>query len=112
MIELEGAGFLLRAVAFGIDIIVRIILVLFFALALQFMNIGGNGEMILIYLIILPTLIFYTFLIGKPPYESKDVKSTYQRILRNEYSFPSHIPISQFARDLIASMLQTRPDKR
>lgn len=57
-------------------------------------------------------VIFYTFLIGKPPYESKDVKSTYQRILKNEYSFPSHIPISQHARDLIASMLQTRPDRR
>jgi len=57
-------------------------------------------------------VIFYTLLIGKPPYESKDVKSTYQRILRNEYSFPSHIPISQHARDLISSMLQTRPDQR
>lgn len=57
-------------------------------------------------------VIFYTLLIGKPPYESKDVKSTYQRILRNEYSFPSHIPISQDARDLIANMLQTRPDRR
>lgn len=62
MIELEGAGFLLRAVAFGIDIIVRIILVLFFVLALEFMNMGGDAEMVFIYLIILPTMIFYTFL--------------------------------------------------
>ena len=62
MIELEGAGFLLRAVAFGIDIIVRIILVLFFFLALGFMNMGGDAEMVFIYLIILPTMIFYTFL--------------------------------------------------
>jgi polo-like kinase 1 len=57
-------------------------------------------------------VICYTLLVGKPPYESKDVKSTYQRIIRNEYHFPSHIPISQDARDLISSMLQTRPDKR
>jgi len=57
-------------------------------------------------------VICYTLLVGKPPYESKDVKSTYQRILRNEYSFPSHIPISEHARHLISSMLQTRPDQR
>ncbi len=57
-------------------------------------------------------VICFTLLVGKPPYESKDVKSTYQRILRNEYSFPSHIPISEHARDLISSMLQTRPDQR
>lgn len=57
-------------------------------------------------------VICYTLLVGKPPYESKDVKSTYQRILRNEYSFPSHVPISEHARHLISSMLQTRPDKR
>jgi len=57
-------------------------------------------------------VICYTLLIGKPPYESKDVKSTYKRILRNEYSFPSHVPISEHARSLISSMLQTRPDHR
>jgi polo-like kinase 1 len=57
-------------------------------------------------------VICYTLLVGKPPYESKDVKSTYQRILRNEYSFPSHVPMSEHARDLISSMLQTRPDQR
>lgn len=57
-------------------------------------------------------VICYTLLVGKPPYESKDVKSTYQRILRNEYSFPSHVPISDHARDLISRMLQTRPENR
>jgi len=57
-------------------------------------------------------VICYTLLIGKPPYESKDVKSTYQRILANKYSFPSHVPISEYARDLISRMLQTIPDKR
>lgn len=57
-------------------------------------------------------VIFYTLLIGKPPYESKDVKSTYQRILANQYSFPSHVPISEHARDLISRMLQTLPAKR
>lgn len=57
-------------------------------------------------------VICYTLLIGKPPYESKDVKSTYQRILANEYSFPSHVPMSEHARDLITRMLQTSPSLR
>lgn len=57
-------------------------------------------------------VICFTTLVGKPPYESKDVKSTYQRILANKYEFPSHIPISGHARDLISAMLQTNPKKR
>jgi len=57
-------------------------------------------------------VICFTTLVGKPPYESKDVKSTYQRILANQYEFPSHVPISGHARDLISAMLQTNPKKR
>lgn len=57
-------------------------------------------------------VILYTMLIGKPPYEAKDVKSTYKRIIANEYEFPIHIPISSQARDLIALMLQSRPEDR
>jgi len=57
-------------------------------------------------------VICYTLLVGKPPYESKDVKSTYQRILTNKYHFPSHVPMSEDSRDLISRMLQTQPDKR
>jgi serine/threonine protein kinase len=57
-------------------------------------------------------VILYTILIGKPPYEARDVKATYQRILNNEYSFPSHVPISDQSRDLIESMLQSDPKHR
>ena len=56
-------------------------------------------------------VICYTFLVGKPPYESKDVKSTYRRILANEYSFPAG-KVSEDARRLISSMLQTDPKMR
>lgn len=56
-------------------------------------------------------VICFTMLVGKPPYESKDVKSTYKRILNNEYSFPSG-KVSQDGRALIASMLQTDPKMR
>lgn len=57
-------------------------------------------------------VILYTVMVGKPPYESKDVKSTYQRILNNEYSFPSKIAMSENAKGLIVSMLQSNPAKR
>lgn len=33
-------------------------------------------------------VVLYTLLVGRPPYESRDVKSTYKRILANTYSFP------------------------
>lgn len=39
-------------------------------------------------------VIAYTLLIGKPPFETNDVKSTYKRIRMNAYSFPEHITIS------------------
>jgi len=57
-------------------------------------------------------VILYTVLVGKPPYEAKDVKATYQRIIANEYNFPSNIQMSDHARDLITSMLQSKPHKR
>ena len=57
-------------------------------------------------------VIMFTCLCGKPPYEAKDVKATYQRILANEYSFPRDVSISDHARDLICSMLQSKPADR
>jgi polo-like kinase 1 len=57
-------------------------------------------------------VIMFTCLCGKPPYEAKDVKATYQRILANEYSFPRDVAISDDARDLICCMLQSKPSDR
>jgi len=57
-------------------------------------------------------VILYTTLFGKPPYEAKDVKATYQRIINNEYSFPRRIEVSDVAKDLIEWMLQSRPADR
>lgn len=39
-------------------------------------------------------VIMYTLLIGKPPFETNDVKTTYRRIKMNAYSFPEHVIIS------------------
>ena len=57
-------------------------------------------------------VIIYTLLIGKPPFETSDVKTTYRRIRMNAYSFPEHVTISSAARSLITKILNTDPAKR
>jgi polo-like kinase 1 len=57
-------------------------------------------------------VICYTLLIGKPPFETNDVKTTYRRIRMNAYSFPEHVTISPNAKDLITRILNTNPAKR
>jgi len=57
-------------------------------------------------------VILYTLLIGKPPFETPDVKSTYKKIKMNSYSFPDHIPISEAAKNLISKILVLDPSKR
>lgn len=46
-------------------------------------------------------VIIYTLIIGKPPFETNDVKTTYRRIRQNNYSFPEQVSISDSARDII-----------
>lgn len=57
-------------------------------------------------------VIMYTLLIGKPPFETNDVKTTYRRIKMNAYSFPEHVIISVQAKDLITKILNNDPAKR
>lgn len=57
-------------------------------------------------------VIIYTLIIGKPPFETTDVKATYRRIKQNSYSFPEHINISDQARDLIQKILNGDPKMR
>jgi len=57
-------------------------------------------------------VIMFTCLVGKPPYEAKDVKATYQRIMANQYKFPTNLSISEDAKDLIVRMLQSKPVDR
>lgn len=54
-------------------------------------------------------VIIYTLLIGKPPFETSDVKATYKKIRMNSYCFPDHIPISDNAKDLISKILIGTP---
>jgi len=57
-------------------------------------------------------VIIYTILIGKPPFETSDVKTTYSRIKKIAYSFPDHIIISDSAKKLISKILILDPTKR
>ena len=57
-------------------------------------------------------VIVYTLIIGKPPFETHDVKTTYKRIKMNNYSFPEGAVISEAAKNLITEILVTDPSKR
>lgn len=57
-------------------------------------------------------VILYTMLIGKPPFETSDVKTTYRRIRMNAYTFPDHVHISESSKDMITKILTNDPAKR
>ena len=57
-------------------------------------------------------VIMYTLIIGKPPFETNNVKETYKRIKIGNYSFPENAIISEPAKDLIQSILVLEPQKR
>ena len=57
-------------------------------------------------------VILYTLIIGKPPFETSDVKTTYKRIRMNAYNFPDNMYISEASRDLITKILNNDPSKR
>eukprot|EP00854_Cymbomonas_tetramitiformis_P007816 gene7816-9284_t len=57
-------------------------------------------------------VILYAMLIGRPPFETSDVKSTYRRIKANAYKFPEDTSISAEAQDLIRATLSANPADR
>src|SRR3984885_4109947 len=57
-------------------------------------------------------VIIYTLIIGKPPFETTDVKATYKKIKTCSYSFPEGITISDAAKVLIKDILVADPLKR
>lgn len=54
----------------------------------------------------------YTFLVGKPPFQTKDVKTIYKKIKDNSYAFPPGINVSNEAVSLVSAILNTNPDQR
>lgn len=54
----------------------------------------------------------YTQLVGKPPFETPEVKATYKKIRAGQYSFPEHVTMSENARNLITKILVLDASKR
>eukprot|EP00444_Apocalathium_aciculiferum_P018987 CAMPEP_0183455572 /NCGR_PEP_ID=MMETSP0370-20130417/126944_1 /TAXON_ID=268820 /ORGANISM="Peridinium aciculiferum, Strain PAER-2" /LENGTH=55 /DNA_ID=CAMNT_0025647169 /DNA_START=57 /DNA_END=221 /DNA_ORIENTATION=- len=50
--------------------------------------------------------------IGRPPFETSDVKTTYRKIRHNQYSFPEGVHVSEAVKNLIVSILRTDPRSR
>lgn len=57
-------------------------------------------------------VILYTFVVGRPPFQTKDVKEVYQRIRDNQYEFPPNRDVSLDARELVQEILTPNPQER
>ena len=57
-------------------------------------------------------IIIYALLVGKPPFETRDVKTTYGKIKRADFDFPENCKISEAAKNLIKKILVVEPKKR
>jgi serine/threonine protein kinase len=54
----------------------------------------------------------YTLVVGRPPFQTKDVKAIYKRIRDNQYEFPTDREVSPDAKELIQQILTTDPRAR
>lgn len=54
-------------------------------------------------------VVLYTTLIGKPPFETSEVKMTYEKIRKGIYTFPEHSKISDDAKNLIIKIFNLDP---
>ncbi|KAH9478186.1 Serine/threonine-protein kinase plo1 [Psilocybe cubensis] len=57
-------------------------------------------------------VILYTLVVGRPPFQTKDVKAIYKRIRDNEYEFPTERVISSAVQHLIQLILTPNPAER
>lgn len=57
-------------------------------------------------------IMMYALLVGKPPFQAKDVQVIYERIKKTEYGFPADKPISDEAKILIKDLLSLNPLNR
>ena len=54
-------------------------------------------------------VVMYTMLVGRPPFETDDVKATYKLIRANQYDFPETAHVSRSAQSLVRSILRNDP---
>ncbi|ORY68139.1 Pkinase-domain-containing protein [Neocallimastix californiae] len=57
-------------------------------------------------------VIMYTLLVGKPPFQTREVEAIYKKIKENNYSFPPDLDISNDAKNLISQILDKVPENR
>ncbi|KAF5278335.1 hypothetical protein FQA39_LY05824 [Lamprigera yunnana] len=55
-------------------------------------------------------ILCYEFLVGKPPFESKNSEETYARIQKVDINYPNHMPLGGI--DLISKLLRRTSEKR
>jgi cell cycle serine/threonine-protein kinase CDC5/MSD2 len=56
-------------------------------------------------------VILYTFVIGRPPFQTKEVKTIYKRIRDNQYEWPADKEVSEEAKSLVQQILTPDPRK-
>jgi cell cycle serine/threonine-protein kinase CDC5/MSD2 len=57
-------------------------------------------------------VILYTLIVGRPPFQTREVSQIYERIRENLYDWPAERAVSQEARDLVQSILTKDPNQR
>ncbi|KAJ3060694.1 Cell cycle serine/threonine-protein kinase cdc5/MSD2 [Podochytrium sp. JEL0797] len=57
-------------------------------------------------------VVMYTLAIGRPPFQTKEVKAIYKNIKENNFTFPTKTPISASAKSVIESLLNNNPLQR
>ncbi|KAF9429367.1 Cell cycle serine/threonine-protein kinase cdc5/MSD2 [Entomortierella beljakovae] len=57
-------------------------------------------------------VIMYTLLVGKPPFQTTEVKAIYKNIRDNNYVFPDDLQISEDAKNLVSALLTPTPASR
>ncbi|KAJ3429318.1 aurora a [Anaeramoeba flamelloides] len=55
-------------------------------------------------------VLLYEFLVGAPPFETRNRLQTYQKIAKVKFTFPNHV--SNLAQDLVKKMLKKNPSDR
>jgi len=57
-------------------------------------------------------VLMYEFLVGSPPFEARDQKGTYQRIVARDIRWPMKVKLTDDAKDLILKLLVKKPTDR
>ena len=57
-------------------------------------------------------VVLYALMVGKPPFETREVKATYERIRKVNYKFPETVKLSDKVKNLIKRIFQLDPSKR